>query len=160
AAALPCAWLCLGTCGWWARAITVLACVVLSGALAWATTALEPRPPAPGRDHRPLEASADGYVSSRECRACHPQEYATWADSYHRRMTQVATPQNVQAPFDHLQVEDDRERMYLLERRGDEFWVEMDDPEHDARAGPAPRFWRQIVQITGSHHFQFFWYAT
>ncbi len=33
---------------------------------------------------RPLQVLDDGFVSSRSCRACHPQQYATWHASYHR----------------------------------------------------------------------------
>jgi hypothetical protein len=162
AAALPFAWLVIGARRWQERAVVVLGCLVLSAVFAWSTTALEHRAPAPSPDHRPLELGADGYVSSHQCRACHPEAYATWSDSYHRRMTQPATPENMLAPFDHLQVQDDRGHTYLLEQRDDEFWVQMDDPEPSAAAAgtAAPRVWRQIVQITGSHNFQFYWYAT
>ena len=45
--------------------------------------------------NRPIEVHTDGYVSSDTCRACHPQQYATWHDSYHRTMTQVASPEAV-----------------------------------------------------------------
>ena len=34
----------------------------------------------------------EGFVSSQSCRACHPGEYEAWHDSYHRTMTQPATP--------------------------------------------------------------------
>jgi Cytochrome c554 and c-prime len=161
AAALPCAWFAMGGRGWLARTIVVLGALALSAVFAWGTTALEHRKaPAPSPDHRPLELGADGYVSSQQCRACHPQAYATWSNSYHRRMTTAATPQNMLAPFDHQTIHDDLGHAYQLEQRDDEFWVQMDDPEHHDAAGPAPRVWRQIVQITGSHHFQFLWYAT
>src|SRR5437867_4685634 len=35
------------------------------------------------------------YVSSAACRACHPQQYASWHRSFHRTMTQVASPESV-----------------------------------------------------------------
>ena len=44
---------------------------------------------------RPIEVTGDRFVSSRTCRACHRSQYASWRASYHRTMTQVATPQSV-----------------------------------------------------------------
>src|SRR5687767_10698287 len=38
----------------------------------------------------PREGRPGGYVSSDSCRACHPKEYRSWHDSYHRTMTQYA----------------------------------------------------------------------
>ena len=40
-----------------------------------------------------------GYASSDTCRACHPGQYASWHRSFHRTMTQVATPTAIAAPF-------------------------------------------------------------
>ena len=42
--------------------------------------------------YRPIQAEEDGYVSSNACRACHPAQYEAWHASFHRTMTQVATP--------------------------------------------------------------------
>src|SRR5580765_4715435 len=38
---------------------------------------------------RPIERLEGDYVSSKRCRACHPDPYASWYSSYHRRMTQA-----------------------------------------------------------------------
>ncbi len=46
-----------------------------------------------------LERKADGFVGSDTCRACHPREYSTWHDSFHRTMTQLATPEAVIGDF-------------------------------------------------------------
>lgn len=131
----------------------------VSGAVAWA--AVDYAPPAraalPVLD-RPIEVESDGYVSSRSCQACHPREYGSWYGSYHRTMTTVATPETMKAPFDGRVVEA-RGQRFRLEQRGDEYWVEMDDPARPGQAG-VPRVERRVVQITGSHHFQFFWTAT
>src|SRR5688500_8972952 len=40
----------------------------------------------------PIPERPGGYVGSNRCQACHPREYASWHESYHRTMTQVATP--------------------------------------------------------------------
>ena len=111
--------------------------------------------------NRPIEVPEDGYISSDTCRACHPWQYETWHESFHRTMTQVATRETVRANFDEVVVEHVHGRPMKLERHRDEFWAEFDDPT--AKIGPAgarPRIRRQVVMITGSHHQQIYWYAT
>src|SRR5690242_13195323 len=39
----------------------------------------------------PREGRPDGYVSSQKCQACHPGQYASWHQSFHRTMTQFAS---------------------------------------------------------------------
>ena len=68
------------------------------GALLGGGAYLAARPPAgaaANRDHRPIQVQLDGYRSSDGCRACHPSQYASWHASYHRTMTQLATPQSI-----------------------------------------------------------------
>lgn len=105
---------------------------------------------------RPIEVSEDGYVSSRSCQACHQHRYATWHASYHRTMTQLATPETVVGDFDGVELHHDG-RMVRLERRGAEFWVEMDDLGGTVGEGLVPRVWRRVVMTTGSHHYQAYW---
>ena len=45
-------------------------------------------------DARPVKVLADGYVSSNTCQKCHPRQYESWHRSYHRTMTQVASPES------------------------------------------------------------------
>src|ERR1700730_14559150 len=54
---------------------------------------------------RPVQIETADYISSRACRSCHPNEYATWHESYHRTMTQVATPQTIVPSFDNERIE-------------------------------------------------------
>src|SRR4051812_23678889 len=68
------------------------------------------------------------YVSSANCRACHPDQYASWHRSFHRTMTQLATPESVRGDFNNVVLKFDGDD-YRLERRGKEFWVEMVDPD-------------------------------
>jgi hypothetical protein len=73
-------------------------------------------------------------------------------------MTQIATPDSVVPDFHPMQFEA-YGRSYRAERRGDEFWVQMDDPLWQGGSGAPPRVERQIVMTTGSHHQQLYWYA-
>jgi len=133
---------------------------VVVAAVAWlaATYAPPERTRNPPTD-RPLELAHEGYVSSRACKACHPDEYGTWHRSYHRTMTQPASTDTVLGPVDGVVVQA-RGRPYVLQRRGREVWVELDDPDWTGDPNRAPRAWRQIVQTTGSHNEQFYWIAS
>jgi hypothetical protein len=106
--------------------------------------------------------SEGDYVSSLECRGCHPQQYRTWRDSYHRTMTQLATPDAVLGDFDGVELSwlppaqtkggVRNLEHYRLSQRGDEFWMTLlsqtpGQPDLDAR----------IVMTTGSHHQQVVW---
>ena len=110
--------------------------------------------------NRPIAAIGDGYVSSDTCQSCHPSQYETWHGSFHRTMTQVATPDTVEADFDGVRVENTHGRPMRLERDGDEFWAEFDDPGWEGPETERPRIRRQVVMITGSHHQNIYWYAT
>jgi cytochrome c552/cytochrome c554/c'-like protein len=138
----------------------------------------------PGRQppDRPIEVASDRYVSSRTCRACHPSQYASWHASYHRTMTQVATPESAAASFDGVRVD---AGAMTLEQRGGQLWAEFDDPDPPSLASPLASFGaagalardrdasvptpsplrprrirRQVALTTGSHNQQIYWYAT
>ena len=138
-------------------AAIALAAVALGAAAVWTRTPVVPEERV---THRPIQAGADGYVSSAACKACHPAQYETWYGSYHRTMTQVATPQTVVADFDGVVVDDVHGEPMRLERRGDEFWAEFNDPGAPGPESERPRITRRVVMITGSHHQQIYWYAT
>jgi hypothetical protein len=127
--------------------------------------------------YRPVQAPRDGYASSASCRACHPSQYASWHRSYHRTMTQLASPDAVVAGRDRVIVAEVPGRPMVLERRGNQLWAEFDDPDWtggrgvsgpgsdgDPDPGPTavspPRIQRRVVMTTGSHNQQIHWYAT
>ena len=110
--------------------------------------------------NRPVQVTGDSYISSNTCQACHPSEYETWHGSFHRTMTQVATPETVRADFDGVRVENVHGRPMQLEREGANFWAEFDDPGWEGPDGDRPRIRRQVVLITGSHYQNIYWYAT
>src|SRR5689334_7137614 len=108
--------------------------LVGGAALASLPVALAPQTPPPPEPIA-LEAG-DGYASSRACRSCHPSEYSSFHDSYHRSMTEPASLASIRAPW-----QGDfawRGRRYQLFRRSDEYWVRLPDPDRSAaltRAG-------------------------
>ena len=42
----------------------------------------------------------ENYLKSNDCRVCHTDHYASWARTYHSRMTQEARPETVQGDFE------------------------------------------------------------
>jgi hypothetical protein len=102
-----------------------------------------------------------GFATSASCRACHPTEYDAWHRSFHRTMTQVASPTAVLGSFDGVVLED-QGLSWRLERRGDEFWAEMPDPlwfldDSPERTPTPPLIEARVVMTTGSHHQQKYW---
>ena len=130
---------------WTGITIAILVIVAASGP--------DPFDPEVAITHRPIEKAADQYLGSGACRSCHPAQYASWYDSYHRTMTQLATPEAVLGSFP--QEFRDGARTMRLSREGDEFWVEMDYP--DPASGLEKTDRRPIVMVTGSHHMQVYW---
>lgn len=108
------------------------------------------------------------YVTSDTCRACHPGQYHSWHRSYHRTMTQVASPEAVMAPWGGEL--ESRGWRYRLLRKGGEFWADVVDPNwirENRLAGrdvddvddvdDPPRAELPVVMTTGSHHMQTYW---
>jgi len=143
------------------RFVAALAFALAAAAAAWLIAVNFRQPPAPETlvTDRPVEMKLNGYVSSQSCRACHPDEYASWHRSYHRSMTQSATPASVLGRFDG-QIITAYDRTFRLLRSDDGFWIDMVDPASDGAAQPPTRVRRKIVMTTGSHHMQAYWYAT
>jgi len=132
-----------------------------SGSLAWSIAASRrAQPPEASIAYRPIQVREDGYVSSDACKACHPAQYESWHGSFHRTMTQVATPETVRADFDGVRVDVVPGNPIVLERRGSGLWAELGDPDWESADGERPRIRRQIVMTTGSHHQQVYWYRT
>lgn len=130
---------------------------VLALAVAGAGTAMLVRvPPLTEADVplRPIAVPENGFVSSRACRSCHPHEYSAWHDSYHRRMTQVATPETVLGDFDAVTLEYHGDT-YVLGHDNEIFWFDLLSTAPD---GEPRRMRRPILLSTGSHHMQAYWY--
>ena len=74
--------------------------------------------------NRPIQSSVGNYVTSNTCRACHLDNYASWHASFHRTMTQVATPATILGVDDPVELSFDR-RDYKLERQGEKVVVRI-----------------------------------
>ena len=138
----------------------LMASIAIAGAIFWRSeTKLETVPETKLAEHRPLEVLADGYVSSNECQSCHEKNYDSWQSSYHRTMTQLASPETVHGDFSVPPMTFDG-RYYELQKRGDQFWAVMDDPDSrlDRNDPQATRIERPMALVTGSHHLQMYWY--
>ncbi|HWB14236.1 MAG TPA: cytochrome c3 family protein [Pirellulales bacterium] len=117
----------------------------------------------------PRMRAVSSFVASQECRDCHPREYSSWHDSFHRQMTQVARPDTVLGPFDGTKIEDGGQ-VHQPVRRGDELWLESSPAvplvsQQAASEGEgtgetvSARTARRVVMTTGAHHMQLFWSA-
>jgi len=118
---------------------------------------------AAGEQHVPLQAPKPPYVSSKACRSCHAAQYESWYASYHRSMTQPATPQTVRGDFAGQTLTHGQERV-VLERQGDAFWLDVLAPDssiaQDQLLGPLPQGRHPVKLVTGSHHMQVYWYES
>jgi formate-dependent nitrite reductase cytochrome c552 subunit len=117
-------------------------------------------PPESHVTNRPVQQREDGFVSSDACRACHPSQYASWHASYHRTMTQVATPETAIPDFDGQTVSAVHGRPMVLRERDGALWAEFDDPDSPAPPDQRARIEREVTLVTGSHNQQVFWYST
>ncbi len=170
--------LALGALGLRLRSVAGWAVVLLAFGLALGAMALregdlkqraESRAALAGKTPRPIPNG--GYVSSDQCRACHPDQYASWHHSFHRTMTQLPSAESVRGDFANVTLEH-ADASYHFERRGDEFWVDMVDPDwayvqllrrSAGQLAPAgspqtpPRTRKRVSLVTGSHHMQAYW---
>ena len=129
----------------------------------------------------PLRDKSNKFISSDSCRACHPSEYDSWHNTYHRTMTQVADSQSVQGRFDGSDIYS-KGLTYTVYKTNNQFWAKVPDPEImmktietgrrvndytyqirkdnklsllDLRS--VPRVDKRVVMTTGSHHYQTYW---
>lgn len=69
------------------------------------------------------------YLKSRDCRTCHEDHFASWARTYHRRMTQEASPENVQGDFTHHNTLEYLGVKAKMEKRDDGFFMTLNFPD-------------------------------
>ncbi len=134
---------------WPARLLLIAACA----ALAAATLYHDSRYGVIAPENRPIKSLVDGYVSSDSCRACHESNYTSWHASFHRTMTQVATPGTLLPDLDGLLLTLDG-REYKGERSGGKFFIRK-KPAGGELGRP-----QEVVLVTGSHNLQVPWLET
>ena len=104
------------------------------------------------------------YVGAQVCAKCHQEEHKSWHSSYHRTMTQIASPETIRADFDGREMKLGN-TTYKIYRKGEEYWVRTHDPKWELRQRPDlirdhpnPKMAdKRIVMITGSHKMHMFW---
>jgi Cytochrome c554 and c-prime len=106
----------------------------------------EAQPP----ENRPIKSPLAGYATSNSCRACHLENYESWHASFHRTMTQVATPRSLLGDVEHLELAFNG-REYKGERHGNKFFIRT-RPEGGSYGEP-----QEVVLATGSHNLQILW---
>ena len=107
---------------------------------------------------RPIERKSDGYVQAEACRECHPGNYESWHDSYHRTMTQLADPAIVMGKFEGQTVKTG-DASYRLFEKDEVCWGELPTRILTGNRGPDTGTSRvPLVMTTGSHHMQVYWF--
>src|SRR5262245_28592933 len=98
---------------------SIAVCVALGAAGVGTAAAVLRRPTVDEtlRAELPIPGFGKVYASSTACRACHPGEYESWHKTFHRTMTQPATPAAVVGDFAGITLTS-WGRDYRLERRG------------------------------------------
>eukprot|EP00913_Durusdinium_trenchii_P028512 g26740.t1 len=149
------------------RKKSIAAVGLFAAAVVVALILMSRQPADPEGDAEPAESERDThYITSAGCRECHSAQYESWHDSYHRTMTQKASVTSVVAPIDDVTVSS-RGRSYRFYRKGDQFRVQMVDPDWEVQrllnrqpidgVPDIPTVDREIVMTTGSHHYQAYW---
>ncbi|MES1182407.1 MAG: multiheme c-type cytochrome [Myxococcales bacterium] len=151
-------------------ALLLISMALAAAVLGAATTSLQPPPtPRPIATATTTATASEDFATSNTCRGCHPQEYSSWHDSYHRRMTQAAELDAVAAPVlrqgGRLQVTASGRTVELVGRQG-RLWARLPDPGVTS-AAPSQAYETsfqtaairdvQVQLLTGSHHHQAFW---
>jgi nitrate/TMAO reductase-like tetraheme cytochrome c subunit len=119
--------------------------------------AVMPRSAVPLATNRPIADPTAEFATSASCRSCHPSEHATWERSFHRTMTQVATPATILAETEGVELSL-AGRRYVFEQEDAQVFVR--DWAENQETGTAAGSRREIVLLTGSHHQQNYWLET
>jgi hypothetical protein len=119
--------------------VTRFRLLVVSGLAALGLLAPEPRLWAAGDDE---------WAGSESCHTCHRGRFSSWHRTYHRTMTQDATPETVQGRFDGRSIEQWGMTVRPV-RDGDRFVFEYLAPGSDRVVARYP-----VDRTVGSHRYQ------
>lgn len=100
--------------------------ITLGALLVVAAIVLEARPRYEGVRTGFADAN---YLKSGDCRSCHADHFASWARTFHRRMTQDATPVTVQGDFESKQTYEYLGVKAQMGKRGDAFFITFNFPD-------------------------------
>ena len=112
----------------------------------------------------PRVVNHDDYIGAQTCVTCHQEQHKSWFTSYHRTMTQMASPVAIQADFDSRELKAGQ-TTYKIFMRDDQYWVRTPPPKWAIDQDPLqirnhpnpPMSDQRIVMTTGSHKMQMFW---
>jgi predicted CXXCH cytochrome family protein len=89
----------------------------------------------------------ENYLKSGNCRSCHADHYASWARTFHSRMTQEATPANVQGDFTRNNSFEYLGVKARMEKRADGFFMILNLPDGNIQTA-------KIDRIVGSRRIE------
>lgn len=101
---------------------------------------------------RPRSLQTTAYVGSQQCKHCHPSHYASFARTFHSRMTQEATADNVlgsfgdgsSSRFQYLGITAQMQKL-----PNDEYWMTF-----EPTGVQAPKLRVRVERCVGSHRYQ------
>ncbi len=125
------------------RVMTGLVVVPLLLLGAWLWLSAGPHAPAPD----PRAKRADGYVTSSDCQSCHREQFDTWHRTFHRTMTQEATPATVLGDFVRSNKIAFGGITAEMVREGDRFVMKLRDQQDHSQS-------LTISRTIGSHRMQ------
>lgn len=96
----------------------------------------------------PFDASRAAYVGSQTCVDCHDDRHESWYATFHRTMTQEATPEAVQGRFDGRPLDYWGMRVLPIEEDGEYFFEYRDQDTNETLGRMA------IHRTVGSHRYQ------
>jgi predicted CXXCH cytochrome family protein len=97
---------------------------------------------------QPRSLASTEYVGSNACRHCHPRHYQSFARTYHRTMTQIASASSVLGNFDGTSLDYLGVRARMHRGAQGEFLMSF------SAAGGNERWRAQVERSVGSHRYQ------
>jgi hypothetical protein len=83
----------------------------------------------PAYEGRRAGFADENYLQSTDCRSCHQDHFASWAKTFHSRMTQDAKPATVQGDFEKNNRFDFLGISAQMERKGEQFSMTFTYPD-------------------------------
>ena len=120
--------------------LCVATATLLGGAALWLHFAAE--------SAAPVDFKSVGYSGSASCLECHEDRHASWSRTFHRTMTQAATPESVEGIFDGRELSFDGQAV-RMRREGEQHLFEYIDKPGGTALRSLP-----VVRTIGSRRYQ------